>query len=54
MTLDVDRATLALRGFTVVDEQGGISRFRFLNLRENRGLSDKEFEFQIPKNVEIR
>jgi outer membrane lipoprotein carrier protein len=54
MTLDVDRATLALRGFTVVDEQGGVSRFRFLNLRENRGLGDGEFAFQIPKNVEIR
>ncbi|MEO8480589.1 MAG: outer membrane lipoprotein chaperone LolA [Acidobacteriota bacterium] len=54
LTLDVDRATLALRGFTVVDDQGAISRFRFLNLRENRGLTDKEFEFTIPKGVDLR
>jgi outer membrane lipoprotein carrier protein len=54
LTLDVDRSTLALRGFTVVDDQGGISKFRFANLRENRGLTDKEFEFTIPKGVELR
>lgn len=54
LTLDVDRATLALRGFTVVDDQGAISRFRFANLRENRGLTDREFEFAIPKGVELR
>lgn len=54
LTLDVDRATLALRGFTVVDDQGAISKFRFANLRENRGLADKEFEFTIPKGVELR
>jgi len=54
LTLDVDRATLALRGFTVVDDQGSISKFRFMNLRENRGLTDKEFEFTIPKGVELR
>lgn len=54
LTLDVDRATLALRGFTVVDEQGAISKFRFANLRENRGLTDKEFDFTIPKGVELR
>jgi outer membrane lipoprotein carrier protein len=54
LTLDVDRATLALRGFTVVDDQGAVSKFRFSNLRENRGLSDKEFEFTIPKGVELR
>jgi outer membrane lipoprotein carrier protein len=54
LTLDVDRATLALRGFTVVDDQGAVSKFRFANLHENRGLTDKEFEFTIPKGVELR
>jgi outer membrane lipoprotein carrier protein len=54
LTLDVDRETLALRGLTVVDDQGGVSRFRFNNLRENRGLSDSEFTFTIPKGVELR
>jgi len=54
LTLDVDRATLALRGFTVVDQNGGVSKFRFTNLRENRGLTDEAFVFTIPKGVELR
>jgi len=54
LTLDVDRTTLALRGFTVVDENGGVSKFRFVNLRENRGLTDEAFAFTIPKGVELR
>lgn len=54
LTLDVDRATLALRGFTVVDDQGSVSRFEFTDLRENRGLTDKDFEFTMPKGVELR
>jgi outer membrane lipoprotein carrier protein len=54
LTLDVDRATLALRGLTVVDEQNAVSKFRFSNLRENQNLSDREFVFTIPKGVELR
>jgi outer membrane lipoprotein carrier protein len=55
LTLDVDRDSLALRGLTIVDDEGGgISRYRFQNLHENRGLSDREFEFTIPKGVELR
>lgn len=54
LTLEVDRTSLAFRGLVVVDEQGGTSAFRFTNMRENRGLSDREFEFVIPRGVEIR
>jgi outer membrane lipoprotein carrier protein len=54
LTLDVDRTSLAMRGLTVVDDQGGVSKYRFDNLRENRGLTDREFEFSIPKGVELR
>jgi outer membrane lipoprotein carrier protein len=54
LTLEVDRATLAFRGLVTVDEQGGTSAFRFTNLRENRGLSDREFEFSVPRGVEVR
>lgn len=54
LTLEVDRTTLAFRGLSVVDEQGGTSAFRFTNLRENRGLNDREFEFVIPRGVEVR
>jgi len=54
LTLEVDRATLAFRGLVTVDEQGGTSAFRFTNLRENRGLTDREFEFAVPRGVEVR
>jgi len=54
LTLAVDRTSLALRGLTVHDDQGGVSTFRFTDLRENRHLADREFSFTIPKGVEIR
>ena len=54
LTLEVDRATLAMRGITVVDDQGGTSKFRFEGLKENVGLADREFEFKIPPGVEVR
>lgn len=54
LTLEVDRRTLSLRGLIATDEQNGTRAFRFTNLRENRGLSDREFEFVIPRGVEIR
>ncbi|MEO7191418.1 MAG: outer membrane lipoprotein carrier protein LolA [Vicinamibacterales bacterium] len=53
LTLDVARDSLALRGLVVVDEQGGTSAFRFNNLKENQGLTDREFVFVSPKNVEV-
>lgn len=54
LTLMVDRQSLTLRGFTVVDLHGGTQTFRFSNFRENRALSDREFTFSIPKGVDIR
>ena len=54
LTLEVDRASLALRGFTVVDEQDAVSKFRLAKLQENRNLPDSEFVFTMPKGVEIR
>lgn len=54
LTLEIDRASLAFRGLVVVDQQGATSAFRFTNLRENRGLSDSDFTFVIPRGVEVR
>lgn len=54
LTLQVDRTTLALRGLIATDDQGGTRSFRFDNLRENAGLSDREFEFTPPRGVEVR
>lgn len=54
LTLEVDRQSLALRGLVATDAQGTTRAFRFTDMRENRGLSDREFEFEIPRGVEIR
>ena len=51
LVLGVDAATLQLRSLTTRDYQGGESTLTFTNLRENRGLSDKDFEFRIPRGV---
>lgn len=53
LTLSVDRATLAFRGFTWKDHGGTDNTIRFTNLRENVGLKDAEFAFTIPKGTHI-
>jgi outer membrane lipoprotein-sorting protein len=35
------------------DAQGGRSAFTFTNLKENVGLADNQFVFQMPRNVEV-
>jgi len=54
LTLAVDRTSFQLRGLVILDDQGGTRIFRFSNLRENQGVPDSAFQFQIPKGVEIR
>jgi outer membrane lipoprotein carrier protein len=54
LTLEVDRQTLQLRGLVVQDTQETTSAYRFSGLRENTGLPDREFEFQVPKGVAVR
>jgi outer membrane lipoprotein carrier protein len=51
--IGVDQKTLQIQFLTAVDKQGGRSSFTFTNLKENRGLSDKEFEFRIPRGVDV-
>jgi outer membrane lipoprotein carrier protein len=49
----VDPGSLALRGLVTADAQGGTSLFTFSNLKENVGLSDKDFTFQMPRGVDV-
>ncbi len=49
----VDRQTLQMRALTAADQQGGRSTFAFTNYHENAGVSDKAFEFKIPKGVDV-
>jgi outer membrane lipoprotein carrier protein len=53
LVLVLDPDSLAIRGLTTVDAQGGTSTFSFTNLKENVGLADKEFAFKIPRGVDV-
>jgi outer membrane lipoprotein carrier protein len=52
VVLDVDR-TFRLRALEIRDLQGNLSQFRFEDIRENRGLADRDFRFEIPAGVEV-
>jgi outer membrane lipoprotein carrier protein len=49
----VDPGTLQIRSLTTRDTQGGDSTLTFTKLKENQGISDKEFVFRIPRNVDV-
>ena len=51
--IGVDPKSLQIQFLTAADKQGGRSSFSFSNLKENQGLSDKEFEFRIPRGVDV-
>ena len=53
LVLLVDAASLSLRGMVTADAQGGTSVFTFANLKENVGLPDKSFAFQMPRGVDV-
>lgn len=53
LVLVVDRQSFAIRMLVSVDSQGGESTFIFSDLKENVGLSDKQFNFTIPRGVEV-
>ncbi len=53
LILVVDRRSLQLRMLVTTDRQGGQSTFSFSSIRENIGMPDKEFTFQIPRGVEV-
>jgi outer membrane lipoprotein carrier protein len=53
LILVVDGATLSWRMLIATDRQGGKSTFTFSNVEENVGLSDREFNFSIPRGVDV-
>jgi outer membrane lipoprotein carrier protein len=53
LALGVDAKTLQIQHLIAADRQGGRSTFAFSNLKENRGLTDREFEFRIPRGVDV-
>jgi outer membrane lipoprotein carrier protein len=50
--VDVDDAA-RIRSIQVFDAQGNLSRFDFDDIRENVGLKDRLFRFDIPNGVEV-
>jgi len=53
LTLVVDQKTFMLRRLIVTDAQGGTSTFTFTNMKENPGVPDARFTFQIPRGVDV-
>ena len=53
LTLVLDPKTLALEMLITVDAQGGRSAFTFSNLKENVGVTDNQFVFKMPRNVDV-
>ena len=50
--LDVD-AEARVRAIEVWDVQGGHSRYQFEDVKENVGVPDGQFRFEIPRGVEV-
>jgi outer membrane lipoprotein carrier protein len=53
LVLVVDVRGLGIRMLITADSQGGQSTFTFTNVRENKGLPDREFTFKVPRGVDV-
>ena len=53
LVVTVDPSTLQIRVLTTRDHQGGESAITFSNMKENRGVSDKDFVFTVPRGVTV-
>jgi len=53
LVVSVDPRTLQIRALATRDRQGGLSTLTFSNLKENTGISDKEFAFRVPRGVDV-
>ena len=53
LELVVEKSSLQIRQLTAANRQGGQETFTFTNFKENIGLSDKTFEFTIPRGVDV-
>ena len=53
LVIAIDPASLQIRALTTVDRLGGENTLTFTNLKENTGVSEKEFMFRIPGGVTV-
>ncbi len=49
----VEEKTGLVRGTTVFDQQGGVTRIQFLDAKTNQGADDKKFSFSPPRGTQI-
>ena len=53
LVVAIDPISLQIRGLVTRDNQGGDSTLIFTNLKENQRISDKVFDFRIPRGVDV-
>ena len=53
LEIAVDRDTLLIQTLTAAEKDGGRSTFLFSRFKENIGVGDKPFEFEIPRGAEV-
>lgn len=53
LQVSLDPGSLQIRAISTLDRQGGQSTIVFTNLKENTGISDKEFAFRVPRGVDV-
>ena len=53
LVVSFEPASMRIRALMSRDHQGDESTLEFTNLRENRGLSDRDFAFKIPSGVRV-
>ena len=53
LVVSFEPASMQIRALMTRDHQGGDSTLTFTNMKENRGLSDKDFVFNVPRGVKV-
>jgi outer membrane lipoprotein carrier protein len=53
LVISMDPKTFQIRALTTLDRQGGQSTLTFTNLKENVGVPDSSFVFNIPRGVDV-
>jgi outer membrane lipoprotein carrier protein len=53
LKLFANKKNYQITGSTVYDKLGNITEIRFSNIKTNREIPEKTFQFQVPANVEV-
>lgn len=53
LVIAIDPSSLQIRALTTLDRLGGENTLTFTNLKENTGVSEKDFTFRVPSGVSV-